>query len=129
MRCVHDARAARDLAACDRALRPIQRDHVGRALGELVTQARRAARPLDPDGTGIPECDAYLAQVARYARCDMIPDAAIDAVRASGEAMRDVWREAVNPLASPDAQRLAVSICTQARDALVQSMAALGCAP
>ena len=76
-----------------------------------------------PGGTGIAECDAYIAIVERYVVCDKIPQASRDAVRQGLDQMKAGW----NPGMPDDAKKAAADACRAGTDAVKQGATAIGC--
>lgn len=121
IRCALEARAGRDLRLCDRTLSAVQRDHLARAMTEIIAASARRREPI-----GVAECDAYVDEMARYDACAQVPDPARDAARETLRRMRATW---IAALASggDDERGLVSSECAQARVTLAQAMAAVGC--
>ncbi len=129
--CVVDAHGPGDFATCDRLFTPVQRRRFAAASAPIVASTLPAAAPAaivaDGEGTGVPECDAYVAAIERYAACDKVPPSAREAMRASSAQVREAFRTLRD--AAPEARRAAAEACTQAVEAFAQSFTAMGCAP
>lgn len=78
-------------------------------------------------GTGVPECDAYIATIQRYAQCPKVPVEAKQAIQQAIGQMAQGWAMLRDPAVSADARKAAADACKQAVDALKQSAAAMGC--
>jgi len=80
-------------------------------------------------GTGVPECDAYVAAIEKFMTCDKVPQAARDAQKQSLDAMKQGWASLSDPAATPEAKKAAGDGCKTALDGLAQAAKGAGCAP
>jgi hypothetical protein len=72
--------------------------------------------------TGIPECDAWGAEVAKIVACDKFPQSARDAVQQAYEQATLMW------IGTPKDQLASVAAnCQQITDAVKQARASVGC--
>jgi len=96
------------------------------------TPAPEAAKPAEPAaaaaaGTGIAECDAYLATVEKFAKCDKLPKEAKDAQLQGVEAMKTGWAALKDPNVPAEAKKAATDACKQSDDAMKAASTAAGC--
>jgi hypothetical protein len=75
--------------------------------------------------SGIAECDAYVALMDRWLRCDKVPQAARDGAKQGIDAMLAGW-DTVKDW-SEEQRKVAADACGQAVDALRQGAQAMGC--
>lgn len=127
---IADARALMKKACTAEAWPPVLRACLAGGGGEpcfLGTPQSAQRWGYPPAGvrrTGLPECDEYGVEVGRVARCAQIPSASRDAMADAYNAVAGAWTNI------PADQRHAIATsCRQARDAIRQALAALGCAP
>lgn len=78
-------------------------------------------------GTGVAECDAYVAVLQRYAQCNALPVDAKQALLQAVGQMTDAWKSLRDPSVAPEARKAAADACRQAADALRESAKAQGC--
>jgi hypothetical protein len=78
-------------------------------------------------GTGVPECDAYVAILQRYAQCGALPVEAKQSLQQAVIQMADAWKGLRDPGVAPEARKAAADACKQASDALRQAAVAQGC--
>jgi hypothetical protein len=72
--------------------------------------------------TGIPECDAWGAEVAKLATCDKFPESSRQAVQEAYEQATQLW------LNTPADQKASVvAACQQVTDAIKQARVSMGC--
>ncbi|MCA9679347.1 MAG: hypothetical protein H6708_17215 [Kofleriaceae bacterium] len=76
-------------------------------------------------GTGLPDCDAYVASMEKYMQCDKVPQAARDAAKQGMDAMKSGWGDMSGM--PDDAKKQANDACKQAVDAMKQGAQAMGC--
>lgn len=81
--------------------------------------------PVEAWTTGIENCDAYIAKVERYLRCEGVPSAAREAAWPAIQQMKDAWSGSEK--FPPEAVKGAGDACLQASDALHQGALAMGC--
>jgi hypothetical protein len=95
------------------------------ACGKTETPAAASATPgaTRTNGTGVAECDDYLA---RYEAClaDKVPESARAMLRQSLDATRASWNQV---LATPGGKDALKTSCITARDATRASLQAYGC--
>jgi hypothetical protein len=78
-------------------------------------------------GAEFGECQAYVHVINQLAKCSKMPAASRDALRQSVDALKSSFAQWKSmPKESRDAMQNA---CKQAKDAVVQSMTAMGCKP
>ena len=76
-------------------------------------------------GTGLANCDAYIAATEKYMACDKVPQSARDAAKQGIEAMKSGWGDMS---AVDDATKKQIDDgCAQGADALKQAASAMGC--
>ncbi len=75
--------------------------------------------------TGVPECDAYVEAVRRFAGCSKLPQSSRDALEDSLATMTQAWSGPGT--LSPDSQQMMADACTQGADAMRQSARMMGC--
>ncbi len=83
------------------------------------------AEPAAAGGTGLADCDAYVAAMDKYLACDKIPQAARDAAKQGADAMKSAWGD-VGALPD-DVKKQTNDACKSAVDALAQGASAMGC--
>jgi hypothetical protein len=77
--------------------------------------------------TGVPECDAYVAILQRYAQCGALPVEAKQSLQQAVMQMADAWKGLRDPSVAPEARKAAADACKQASDALRQAAQAQNC--
>ena len=95
--------------------------------GPKPGEAPKAEAAPAVNGTGIPECDAYVATVDKIVQCEKAPAAAKDAIKQGLEAARKSWAAALQPTAPAEAKQSAVEACKAGVEQLKTSAAELGC--
>jgi hypothetical protein len=86
------------------------------------------AKPTEGGGgaaTGLAECDAYVAAVEAYMKCDKVPQEARDGAKSGIEAMKQGWGD--TSAMPEEAKKQTNDACKQATDALKQGATAMGC--
>lgn len=83
--------------------------------------------PTTPSATGVPECDAYVDAVRRFASCSKLPQATRDALEDSLQTMTQAWSGPGT--LDPSTQQMMADACTQGTDAMKQSARVMGCPP
>ena len=91
------------------------------ALAETLTKAS-CLPPAGRIGSGVPECDAYIAVMQRFAQCSQLPVQSKQALLQAVSQMGDAWKNL-----PPESRQAAADACKQGADALRQSAAQLGC--
>ena len=89
-----------------------------------------AADPAAPTvpvagGSGLAECDTYVAAMEKYLACDKVPQAARDGAKQGLDAMKSSWGDTAGM--PEEAKKAANDACKQAVDALKQGAEAMGC--
>jgi len=126
--------AARAKIAGWRALRGAKKDAAARTCrGDAdKVAAALAARSCLPSpgaigGSGIPECDAYLAEMQRLVQCPKFPVQAKQAMQQALAQAAQGWQALRDPSVPAESRRTAAQACTQATQALRQAAAQMGC--
>ena len=78
-------------------------------------------------GTGIAECDSYLATAEKFAKCEKLPAEAKTAQAQALEAAKTGWASLKDPSVPAEAKKAAADACKQSDDALKQAWTAAGC--
>ena len=89
--------------------------------------AAAPAAPAAAGGTGIAECDGYLATAEKFATCDKLPKEAKDAQMQALDAAKSGWASLKDPNVPAEAKKAAADACKQSDDALKQAWTAAGC--
>jgi hypothetical protein len=89
-----------------------------------------AAKPADPaaaaaGATGLAECDAYAALVAKYVACDKAPKESRDAMQKGFDGMKAGWKDVASW--KDDAKKAANDGCKTSAEGLKKSAEAQGC--
>jgi hypothetical protein len=98
---------------------------------EKPAEAPPAEKPAEPAAgeaaaaTGIPECDAYAATMAKYAACDKLPADAKKAMTDAFEQSKQGWAQLAQ--APAEAKTAAGTSCKTADDAAKTALTSLGC--
>jgi hypothetical protein len=96
------------------------------APAEKPAEPAPAPEPTAAAGsTGIPECDAYVATMDKYAKCDKIPADAKKAMVDAFEQGKQGWAALAN--APAETKTAAAGGCKTADDAAKQALTQLGC--
>jgi hypothetical protein len=124
---------------CDKLLTDEQRkkmeERMEKAMGDMMggmpkEEEKKEEPPAGGEaaaggGTGLAECDAYVAAMEKYLACDKVPQEARDGAKQGLEAMKSGWGDAAGM--PEDAKKAANDACKQAVDALKQGASAMGC--
>jgi hypothetical protein len=71
---------------------------------------------------GIPECDAWGAEVAKLMTCDKLPQSSRDAIKQAYEQATGMWAAAAD-----DERASIATACKSVTDAVIQARASVGC--
>lgn len=127
IQCLLDAVSADALGTCDDRLTTAQRASFDGAMQRLIASA--VAPPPSEAPIGIAECDAYIADVARYATCAQLPQDARDQLGASLGSLRAGFAPLRDPTVTDAARAAAGDGCRAAAAAMRDGMVAAGCGP
>ncbi|HTJ47730.1 MAG TPA: hypothetical protein VL463_36790 [Kofleriaceae bacterium] len=95
---------------------------------DAISAALTQASCLPGAGTsGVPECDAYVETLRRYAQCNALPVDTKQALMQAVSQMSDAWKPLHDPNTPPEAKKAAADACKQAIDALRVSAQGQGC--
>lgn len=126
IRCYAGTDEPRALRTCSDRLASDQRLHA-REVQELLYRRASEVGFGSPEGpTGIAACDDYVALTAAFGRCDKIPEHMKAAIAESIEQLRPAWED-LDEDSDPTAREAAELGCAAGAQALLQSMAAMGC--
>jgi hypothetical protein len=102
-------------------------DEIAAAAPTAAVPDAKAIAALRAERSGATECDQLLASYADFLVCDKVPTQAKAASTEGVEAMRASWAVLRDPNLPADARRQVADSCAAGRDALRQSLQALGC--
>jgi len=146
IKCLTAAKAAEDFDKCEGTLTQEQKDNFEKDMKSAMGMPAEPPAPppggepsggMPPappageapvaGGSGLPECDAYMAAFEKYMGCDKVPQAAKDTQKQALDGMKASWAALKDPNVPADTKKAAADGCKQAEDALKQSAQTLGC--